>query len=172
MNVKERKVKNTEVHTKICPILSTNENVVREMVNLINRAYTRHTWLFPVDRTNFEDFLKEQKNFDSFVLLSQSEKIVGVASVLIRDASELYFSNAAVDLEQQGNGLGAKLLNAIEELARRENISRITIVTVREIGNVDYYERKGYKVLTEETQLKGTWGSIASFTLATMEKII
>lgn len=163
---------NLEVQTAIRPIASLQEEEVHPLIHLINKAYSRHSWLFPENRTNKEKFHEEVKNFDWVVLLTREQsEILGTALIKI-EKNGLYFSNAAITLEHQGMGLGGKLLRAIEEFAQAKNLPKIHLVSVHEIGNVEYYKQKGYYVISEETQPKGTWGAIKPFLLATLEKTL
>lgn len=86
------------------------------------------------------------------------------------DAHALYLGMAAVDPAYQGRGLGRRLLQATEELARQRGRTKVRLIAVEEIGNVAYYLQFGYKVVATENKPKGTWGSLAPFTNATMEK--
>jgi hypothetical protein len=46
------------------------------------------------------------------------------------------------------------------------------LITVRELGNVEYYQQKGFQVVSEQSQPAGTWGALGPYWLATMGKKI
>jgi GNAT superfamily N-acetyltransferase len=63
---------------------------------------------------------------------------------------DLYFGIASVHPANQGQGIGRTLLQHAEVLARAEGFERVVLTTVRELGNVEYYERAGYTVVDAE----------------------
>jgi GNAT superfamily N-acetyltransferase len=146
------------------------EQTIQDLVKLVNDAYGRHRWLFPEKRTSVAEVRGEAAGKDLVLLLTEpDEKIVG--SALVHEEGDmLYVEMVALELLRQGEGLGARLMKAVEEIARKRNLSRIRLSTVREIGNVAYYLRHGFLIVEERSLPRGTWGSLDSFTLATMEK--
>jgi N-acetylglutamate synthase-like GNAT family acetyltransferase len=159
-----------KVQTGIYDAGMVDEQAVLDLVKLVNDAYGRHRWLFPEERTNVTEFRREAAGKELVLLLSgPDEKIVGSALVH-EEGDALYLEMVAVELLRQGVGLGARLMQAVEEIARQRSLSKIRLSTVREIGNVAYYLRHGFHIVQEQSLPRGTWGALDSFTLATMEK--
>jgi hypothetical protein len=57
-------------------------------------------------------------------------------------------------------------------VARQRGKRSVWLTSIYEIGNVAYYERRGYHVEKREVQPVGTWGSTQPFTLATLRKVM
>jgi len=149
-----------------------DEKSIRRLVSLVNGAYSRHRWLFPEDRTSYREFCEEIAGKELVLLLTEpAMEIVGTA-LIPTDEHSLYLGMAAIDLTRQGQGLGARLMKAVEEIARQRNLAKIKLITVRELGNVEYYRQKGFQVVSEQRQPAGTWGAVGPYWLATMEKKI
>jgi N-acetylglutamate synthase-like GNAT family acetyltransferase len=142
---------------------------VQQIIALINAAYRRHEWLFPDDRLNTAEFHEETAGKE-LVLLTDAEGKLAGSAMIYAEADYLYIGLAAIDLAQQSRGYGAQLLQAIEEIAAQRQLACLKLVSVEEIGNVDYYQRRGFQTSTQEKQPAGTWGSLGPFTIATMEK--
>lgn len=72
---------------------------------------------------------------------------------------------------------GAKRLendavDGVERSASQLSRRKLVLVAIRELGNEEYYQRRGYKSLGTGTLPLGTWGSRAECTTVYMEKII
>jgi len=59
----------------------------------------------------------------------------------------LYFGLAGVHPGHMRRGIGRAMLAAAERLALAEGAPRLLLSALREMGNVDYYRRHGYRVL-------------------------
>jgi N-acetylglutamate synthase-like GNAT family acetyltransferase len=146
-----------------------DDTTVQQLISLINAAYRRHSWLFPNDRLNKAQFYEETAGKEIVLLTDSLGKLVGGAMIYCEE-DYLYLGLAAIELTQQSRGYGARLLQAIEEIAKQRQLARLMLISVEEIGNVDYYTRQGFRVIEREKQPAGTWGSLGPFTIATMEK--
>lgn len=163
------------IETKIINRADLSDELIQQLVNLINTAYSRHSWLFPVPRTSPENFLDETQNAEIVLLYSTiSAQLVATAFFQPDSKPEnaLYIGMVAVDPTQQGKGLAAYLLTCIEHVAVERGFECLTLHAVNELGNTDYYKRYGFRVVTEETQPAGTWEAIQSYTDVTMVKEI
>jgi ribosomal protein S18 acetylase RimI-like enzyme len=143
----------------------------RQFVELVNAAFSRHAWLFPDDRITEATFPLETAEKLLFVLRSGPDAISAMAAF---DASPrvLHFGMAVVAPALQGQGIGAKLVSALEAHGRAERLEAVELETVVEIGNAAYYERLGYVVVSAEIRPAGTWGALQSFTLAQMRRAL
>jgi GNAT superfamily N-acetyltransferase len=138
------------------------------MVELVNAAFARHGWLFPVDRVTAAGFREETASKQLLVLRIAAEPIA-MAAFDVRGRA-FHFGMAVVSPALHGQGVGARLLDELEARAGELGCERVEIETVDEIGNGDYYRRRGYVVTTVEQRAAGTWGAIAPFTLLHMTK--
>lgn len=162
-----------EIQTKIINRADLSDELIQQLVNLINTAYSRHHWLFPVPRTSPEDFLDETANAEIVLLYSKiSNEIVATAFFQPDSKLEnaLYIGMVAVNPTQQGKGLAAYLLSFLEQLALERGFHYLTLHAVTELGNTEYYKRYDFRVVIEETQPAGTWSASQIYTDVTMVK--
>lgn len=128
---------------------------VPELNILINSAYrgesskkgwTTEEHLLGGIRTD-EDDLSEllQKENVTILKYTESGKIIG-SVYLEKQADKLYLGMLTVSPELQGGGIGKKLMQAAEDLAKENNIPKVsmTVISVRK-ELIEYYERRGYK---------------------------
>jgi len=164
-----------QTQVKIVPAASLSDDEVQRLVTLINDAYARHRWLFPNPRTSVDGFLPEIGNAEVILLLvlpdsaASYKKIVGTAYVHTDDDA-LYFGMAAVDPNWQSRGLGGKLLETVEELARQRKLAKTRLLAAVEIGNEAYYLKRGYKTVATLDCPPGTWDALSAHKRVTMEK--
>ncbi|MCU0491924.1 MAG: GNAT family N-acetyltransferase [Chloroflexaceae bacterium] len=157
---------------QLIPGAALEVGLVQQLVPLVNRAYARHWELFPVERTTVEGFVEETAESDCLLLSNEATgRLVGFAR-LMDEGDELYLGMVAIAPECHGQGLGTRLLQAVEMVARQRGKRSVWLTSIYEIGNVAYYERRGYHVEKREVQPVGTWGSTQPFTLATLRKVM
>jgi GNAT superfamily N-acetyltransferase len=147
--------------------LSTEER--HELVQLVNAAFGRHAWLFPVDRTTDEGFQGEIQGKELLILREESGPPLAMAAFQIIEHT-LHFGMAVVAPSMQGRGLGGQLVSVLEGHATALGLHGVDLETVVEIGNEAYYRARGYVVLRTETRPAGTWGALKPFTLVHMFK--
>jgi GNAT superfamily N-acetyltransferase len=143
----------------------------RQLVALVNAAFRRHAWLFPEDRISEETFPIETADRLLLVLRAPSGAPAAMAAFGVSPPA-LHFGMAVVAPELQGQGLGAKLVAALEARARAARLAAVEMETVVEIGNAAYYERLGYVALSAEVRPAGTWGALGAFTLVQMRRAL
>lgn len=128
---------------------------VPELNILINSAYrgesskkgwTTEEHLLGGIRTDEEDLSELlQKENVTILKYTESGKIIG-SVYLEKQADKLYLGMLTVSPELQGGGIGKKLMQAAEEFAKENNITKVsmTVISVRK-ELIDYYKRRGYK---------------------------
>lgn len=89
------------------------------------------------------DFLN--KRIGILVALA-SGKIIGVQKYKKIDNKNLYIYQLAVLKSYRGKGIGAKLLEETEKIARKENFKKITLDCMKEKYLPEYYASLGFKV--------------------------
>ena len=85
-----------------------------------------------------------QKENVTILKFTDSGKIIG-SVYLEKQADKLYLGMLTVSPELQGGGIGKKLMQAAEDLAKENNIPKVsmTVISVRK-ELIKYYERRGY----------------------------
>lgn len=165
--------KPVEVEVRLTRLAELSQAQKHYLVDFINKAYATHPELLPSDRTSYSSFDEEIGDSDLILVIEQPlNKILATAYVHPDEADEnaLYFGMAAVDTAFQGRGFGSQLLRAAEDFARQSGLSKVRLIAAQELGNVDYYLHHSYQIVATELKPKGTWGSLAPYTVATMEK--
>lgn len=128
---------------------------VPELNILVNSAYrgesskkgwTTEEHLLGGIRTDEEDLSELlQKENVTILKYTESGKIIG-SVYLEKQSDKLYLGMLTVSPELQGGGIGKKLMQAAEDLAKKSNIPKVsmTVISVRK-ELIEYYERRGYK---------------------------
>nr|BBH86168.1 N-acetyltransferase [Thermosporothrix sp. COM3] len=160
------------IRARLASTAEINEQEAVQLVNLINAAYGLHRDIFREDRLDdvshlYEELSEHPEN--RVLLLYEGDELI--ATVMVRpEAEALYIGLFAVALSRQGQGLGSTVLRMVEQVARKQGLSRLRLHAVREIGNVTFYERRGFRVIAEKQRAAGDWGSVAPFISAEMIK--
>lgn len=129
-----------------------------ELAALINRAFGIYAFL-TAERTSPEGIADEAGNSGKFILAETNDRLVGCAMirpaedsgrVLTRGGTEadrdtLYFGLAAVEPALMRSGIGHQLVAFAEREAVHRGFHKLLLGTVREMGNVAYYEALGYR---------------------------
>ncbi|MEO9901618.1 GNAT family N-acetyltransferase [Nisaea sp.] len=91
-----------------------------------------------------------------FALLCIGEEIAGLIETMTRD-DHLWIENVAVSPAYQRMGLGRRLLEHAEEIARQSGLSKLSLLTNADFeANVALYEKVGYAVTLREPLMEGT----------------
>jgi GNAT superfamily N-acetyltransferase len=147
---------------------------------IINAAFAIYPFM-TVDRTSPEGLPEEIGETAEMILAECGGEIVGCAMVRpARDMAEgeagpddaLYFGLAAVVPARMRQGIGRLMVARAEVEAARRGFAKVTLTTLREMGNVEYYETLGYRSVGFEDLPIGHWAITIPHQLHTMEKEI
>ena len=115
--------------------------VLREAFGTYREHFTREA--FAVVTPSAEEITKRLDEGPQWVAL-HDHKIVGTASVTVEEG-DLYVRSMAVAPDAQGQGIGHKLLDAIEEYAAGTDFERMFLhTTYFSEGAKGLYEKHGY----------------------------
>ena len=153
------------------------------MTTLVNAAFAVYPFL-PFERTSAEG-VREEIGADGDVLWMERDGRP-LACALIRPslsvewgehapfgvnaADALYLGFVCVEPASMRAGLGRMIVAEAERIGRERGFARMVLGTVREMGNVDYYERVGYRVIGSEVLPAGHWGMTIDHEYCAMEK--
>ena len=132
---------------------------VPELNILVNAAYrgdsSKKGWTTEVDLLGGlridEDGLRSIIDKPDAVILKYTENDKIIGSVLLeKELDYLYLGMLTVWPDLQGGGVGKKLLQAAEDMAKSLNLTKIsmTVISVR-AELIAWYERNGYKATGE-----------------------
>jgi GNAT superfamily N-acetyltransferase len=116
---------------------------VPALVPLVNRAFEIEKFFSGADRTDTDEMLRMMS--DGTYLVSEDEQgPLGCVYVKINGEAG-YFGMLAVDPARQKSGMGARLIAAAEDFARKRRCSvmEITVVNIRP-ELFPYYRKLGY----------------------------
>jgi N-acetylglutamate synthase-like GNAT family acetyltransferase len=87
----------------------------------------------------------ERRIADNAVHVLDAETGIAALVVLLPQSDHLLVDNIAVRPDQQGRGLGRRLLSFAEDEARRLGLTELRLYThVRMVENIAYYTRRGF----------------------------
>ncbi|MCF6126513.1 GNAT family N-acetyltransferase [Mesorhizobium sp. M7A.T.Ca.TU.009.01.3.2] len=113
------------------------------------------------------DTLSDKARLETGFVAVQGDRIVGCVFALER-AADLYVGKFAVAPDRQGQGIGRRLMQAVEDLARSRGKAAVALQTRIELtGNHEAFARLGFRE-TERTAHEG----YARPTSITMRKAI
>lgn len=152
------------------------------IAEVVNAAFYLHAFM-TADRTSPEGVLEEMGTDGVFILAEDDEGLAGTALLKpsihgdsddIEDAVNVdhaaYLGLVCVPPRVNRTGIGRRLMSEAERLATEMGYSQVTLGTVREMGNVDYYEVLGYRVVGSQPFPAGKWGLAIDFEHCTMVK--
>ena len=125
------------------------------IAGLVRAAYAR--WVPAISREPLPmrvDYTKalQEHRFD---VVAEGDRIVGVIETMQRD-DHIWIENVAVAPDAQGSGIGRRLLDHAERLARTAGCFEARLLTNAAFeANVALYRRRGYVVDREEEFLNG-----------------
>lgn len=138
---------------------------------LINAAFGVYPFL-TVERTSPEGLAEELGDTGEIILAEAGGELLGCA--MIRPSTHvgwepagasdaradvaMYLGLVSVKPGQMRNGLGRRLVAEAERIAAERSFRQVVLGTLVEMGNVDYYERLGYRTVGHEDLPAGHWG--------------
>ncbi|MBB3102559.1 GNAT family N-acetyltransferase [Azomonas macrocytogenes] len=90
----------------------------------------------------------EEKYISKMLVAVDGELIFGVAEYYTKPDS-LYIQGLATHPQHRRRGIAQALINAVEEIAIRENKPKLTLSTIKETGNSQIFARLGFIVVNE-----------------------
>lgn len=141
------------------------------LAGVINAAFSVYPFM-RADRISLEGIDEEQGESGRFLVASRQGVIVACAmirpSLDVHSEPEsleipgggdiMYLGLVAVVPQLRKQGLGRRLVASAEVAARDLGFAGMALGTLREMGNVDYYEALGYSVNGEQVFEPGHWG--------------
>ena len=100
------------------------KNEKKEVVDLINKAFNKNSTV------EFLNLLPTQR----FLLLKDNNNVIGATLITekydpIRGIKSFYLDYVCVSEEYRGQGLGEKMLNEVERIAKEENVNKIQLTS-------------------------------------------
>jgi len=86
----------------------------------------------------------EWKSGKGSIIIREKDKIIGLLKFK-HDAGVFYVGNIIVIREMQKKGIGRKLMEKMEETARKSGCHKIYLYTGKGWGVENFYEKLGYK---------------------------
>jgi ribosomal protein S18 acetylase RimI-like enzyme len=98
-----------------------------------------------------DDYVKVIKHLKAFI--AETEYIVGVL-VPIQNSTGMLLDNVAVHPDQQGKGLGKRLINLAESETRASGYMKLDLYTHECMGeNIELYKSPGYMETERKEEL-------------------
>jgi len=131
-------------------VRSANVNDVKTIHGLINAFAERDQMLF---RSMADIF----SNLQNFIVVEENNQVVGCCAleVIWSDLAEI--KSLAVEEKQQGRGVGALLVNAAVEQAKRLGLPMVFGLTLKP----QFFEKLGFKLADKNTLPMKVWSDCA-----------
>lgn len=142
-----------ESHLEFRPARTEDADAIRDVVRA---AYAR--WVPVIGREPLPMKADYQKAVSEhrIDLVCSAGSITGLIEMMLRE-DHLWIENVAVSPEQQGKGLGRRLLTHAETIAKENGLSEVRLLTnAAFVLNVRLYEKTGYVITTSEPFMGGT----------------
>ena len=142
------------------------------LVPLVNRAFeVQDKKITGIERTDADEMLSLMQ--DGTFLVSEDELgPLGCVQVKINGIAG-YFGMLAVDPKRQKGGLGAMLVTAAEDFARKRGctVMEITVINLQ-TGIFPYYHKRGYVEVGREGRREGKREPVIDYHLVRMRKTL
>ena len=106
-----------------------------------NAAHTLDKLTFPELGSNRDEF----DNYKGWVLLNETNDLVGIVAYTIKSTTEWDFDLLIVSNEYGGKGFGTKLMTKLTELADKNNVTMSTRAYKGKANLIRLYEKFGFK---------------------------
>lgn len=152
------------------------------LADLINAAFAVYPFM-QVRRTSPGGVAEELGDTGEMILAEAAGALAGCAMVRpslevewegtksdVRNAEAMYLGLVSVQPNGMRRGLGRSLVAEAERIAVARGFRKMVLGTLVEMGNVDYYERVGYRTEAYEDFPPGHWGVTISHRYCGMVK--
>ena len=128
--------------------------IITHLVNSAYRGeYSKKGWTTEADliegqRTDQDSVIKmiESNGEQIELAFDDSNHLLGCVSIKRENLDTLYFGMLTVDPILQGSGMGKKILLHLENLARKEERTKIRLTVIpQRLELIAFYERRGFK---------------------------
>lgn len=132
------------------------------LTKMLHRAYEEHAKNGMRYLASYQDESKTRERCtEGHTLIAELEgKVVGTITINFPNQSfnipwyervgVTSFHQFAIDPDFQGTGIGSKLLDAAEKLAKGEGLAELAFDTSEKaVGLISYYEKRGYRLVDE-----------------------
>ena len=140
------------------------------LAGVINAAFSVYSFMHG-DRTSPEGVAEEEGETGRFIVVRSTGELAACAMIrpsldvhseagtedAMGDAATMYLGLVAVQPRLRKLGLGRRIVAAAEQAALAMGFTKMTLGTLREMGNVEYYEVLGYQVTSEQVFEAGHW---------------
>lgn len=117
--------------------------LIRNTIRAINsKDYSKEIIESMCIRFSEENIIKRAPN-RKMILMIEKEVVLGTASL-----KDNIILSVFVDVNTQGKGIGTKLMNYLEEMARKKGVKKVVLPS--SITSVSFYSRLGYKIIEEQ----------------------
>jgi ribosomal-protein-alanine N-acetyltransferase len=104
--------------------------------------------LFGAERWTAAMFWNELASGHHYIAAFDGDEVVGYAGLAITPGSEAWINNLAVRRDKQRHGLGAQLLGALLDHARREGATHVLLEVAADNGAAQrLYDANGFDVI-------------------------
>jgi len=168
------KIKMMKKNKKTIIIRNPKKSEFSKICRLVNQAEKPYQKIMPDYKPfkveNFEIMQKKTKR--SFLIIELNKKIAGFAAWKIKNRKICWISILHIDPQKQKMGLGTKLLQEIEKIARKKNCDFCMLELFPQANWAkNFYLKNNYKILPKKDYRKRIFKGILSPTAKTLVMI-
>lgn len=89
---------------------------------------------------------QQMQDGHTFLIYSENDAPLGFISYFIREDDVLYIPKFYIKPQQQGKGIGKKLLEAVEHIAKKNKISYVELNVNRKNPAMYFYKKMGFEL--------------------------
>jgi len=93
--------------------------------------------------------IANQPKSTAYIVVKMGQTVVGT-SQYFDEGDRIYLFDVAVDASYRRQGIARRLIDFVSDIARSLGYKIVSARTIRETGNVEIFERLGFRVVKEE----------------------
>lgn len=135
---------------RLTPVQSTHQNVgaINEEIFTFEKFYSTDCWL-PREQTTTRHNKSDPKSMQEISFTASiGEKPVGIILGYADDADKesLYIERIEVAASHRNKKIGTQLLRRIEEVAKENNYTKLSLQVEKRNNAINLYKREGFKL--------------------------
>lgn len=148
----ERDLRNIKMILDDLNKVKTDENYELRSMKFGSKDYIKSLYLRndalrkPLGLNLFKEDLEDEKH-QTIIGLFDNDRIIGTATLEYIDNNNAKINNLVIKNDYKNKGLGRKIINYLENIAKKNNINKIKLMA--RLTALDFYEKLGYTPIGE-----------------------
>ena len=134
------------------------EKNARQLFNFRAKVAKTNPYVLSIGtQKKFLDFFTVEHKSQIYIYNDDRENLVGYFSTqCIPDENSMEILSMHIDPVLQRNGYGTKMISFAEELAKKDSLTKMKVVTnIKNLPAVEFYKNSGFKIIKEAKNYYG-----------------